>query len=259
MISRQRRAWTAGSGSQDPSGHTGAVPDTKTCRPTRTARENPMVGLERRPGRDPLTLHSGMLRAVGAGPSLAGSWRSLERPRSSPEEPRGSARPPSAVSSAPGRRSSSSTATRSRARPWPRSSGGGAAYSPTDVTNAGDVAAAIELAGSLGPLRIAVNCAGVGWAGRVVARDGTPHDLDLSRRSSPSTSSAPSTCCGWRRRPWPPPNRPRPASGAWSSTRPPSPPSTARSARSPTPRPRPASSGSRCPPPATWPRSACGS
>src|SRR5438093_11148148 len=53
------------------------------------------------------------------------------------------------------------------------------AYSPTDVTNAGDVAAAVELAGSLGPLRIAVNCAGVGWAGRVVARDGTPHDLDL--------------------------------------------------------------------------------
>src|SRR5204862_8362563 len=37
----------------------------------------------------------------------------------------------------------------------------------------------IDLATSLGPLRIAVNCAGVGWAGRVVARDGTPHDLDL--------------------------------------------------------------------------------
>ncbi|MGH9010635.1 MAG: SDR family NAD(P)-dependent oxidoreductase [Acidimicrobiia bacterium] len=53
------------------------------------------------------------------------------------------------------------------------------AYSPTDVTVAGDVTAAVELAGSLGPLRIAVNCAGVGWAGRVVARDGTPHDLDL--------------------------------------------------------------------------------
>jgi NAD(P)-dependent dehydrogenase (short-subunit alcohol dehydrogenase family) len=57
--------------------------------------------------------------------------------------------------------------------------GGAVAYSPTDVTNAGDVAAAVELAASLGPLRIAVNCAGVGWAGRVVARDGTPHDLDL--------------------------------------------------------------------------------
>jgi NAD(P)-dependent dehydrogenase (short-subunit alcohol dehydrogenase family) len=53
------------------------------------------------------------------------------------------------------------------------------AYSPTDVTIAGDVTAAVELAGSLGPLRIAVSCAGVGWAGRVVARDGTPHDLDL--------------------------------------------------------------------------------
>jgi NAD(P)-dependent dehydrogenase (short-subunit alcohol dehydrogenase family) len=53
------------------------------------------------------------------------------------------------------------------------------AFAPTDVTNAGDVAAAVELASSLGPLRIAVNCAGVGWAGRVVARDGTPHDLDL--------------------------------------------------------------------------------
>src|SRR5918912_669981 len=48
-----------------------------------------------------------------------------------------------------------------------------AAFAPTDVTNA------VDLATSLGPLRIAVNCAGVGWAGRVVARDGTPHDLDL--------------------------------------------------------------------------------
>src|SRR5947207_629469 len=57
--------------------------------------------------------------------------------------------------------------------------GAAAAYAPTDVTNAGDVSAAIDLATSLGPLRIAVNCAGVGWAGRVVARDGTPHDLDL--------------------------------------------------------------------------------
>ena len=53
------------------------------------------------------------------------------------------------------------------------------AFSPADVTSADDVAAAVELAGSLGPLRIAVSCAGVGWAGRVVARDGTPHDLGL--------------------------------------------------------------------------------
>jgi NAD(P)-dependent dehydrogenase (short-subunit alcohol dehydrogenase family) len=53
------------------------------------------------------------------------------------------------------------------------------AFAPTDVTSGDDVRAAIDLAGSLGPLRIAVSCAGVGWAGRVVARDGTPHDLDL--------------------------------------------------------------------------------
>jgi NAD(P)-dependent dehydrogenase (short-subunit alcohol dehydrogenase family) len=57
--------------------------------------------------------------------------------------------------------------------------GEAAAFAPTDVTSAADVTAAVELAASLGPLRIAVSCAGIGWAGRVVARDGTPHDLDL--------------------------------------------------------------------------------
>jgi NAD(P)-dependent dehydrogenase (short-subunit alcohol dehydrogenase family) len=57
--------------------------------------------------------------------------------------------------------------------------GEGAAYSPADVTSEGDVAAAIELATSFAPLRVAVSCAGIGWAGRVVARDGTPHDLNL--------------------------------------------------------------------------------
>jgi NAD(P)-dependent dehydrogenase (short-subunit alcohol dehydrogenase family) len=57
--------------------------------------------------------------------------------------------------------------------------GDAAAFAPTDVTSAADVTAAVELAASLGPLRIAVSCAGIGWAGRVVARDGTPHDLDL--------------------------------------------------------------------------------
>lgn len=57
--------------------------------------------------------------------------------------------------------------------------GDGAAYTPADVTSADDVAAAIAHADELAPLRVAVSCAGVGWAGRVVARDGTPHDLDL--------------------------------------------------------------------------------
>lgn len=44
MISRQRAAWASASSTHDPSGHTGAVPDTTTRLPTTTARENPMVG-----------------------------------------------------------------------------------------------------------------------------------------------------------------------------------------------------------------------
>ena len=58
---------------------------------------------------------------------------------------------------------------------------GGADYAPADVTSPEDVAAAVAHADELAPLRVAVSCAGVGWAGRVVARDGTPHDLDLFR------------------------------------------------------------------------------
>jgi NAD(P)-dependent dehydrogenase (short-subunit alcohol dehydrogenase family) len=57
--------------------------------------------------------------------------------------------------------------------------GGDTAFVQADVTNPEEVTAAVERATSLGPLRVAVNCAGVGWAGRVVAKDGTPHDLGL--------------------------------------------------------------------------------
>ncbi|WP_278314008.1 SDR family NAD(P)-dependent oxidoreductase [Lolliginicoccus levis] len=51
----------------------------------------------------------------------------------------------------------------------------------TDVTSDAEVKAAIEQveAGSE-PLRIAVNCAGVGWAGRILSKHG-PHDLELFR------------------------------------------------------------------------------
>ena len=44
MIVKQRRAWTAMSSGQEPSGKTGVVPETRTRSPTRTAREKPMVG-----------------------------------------------------------------------------------------------------------------------------------------------------------------------------------------------------------------------
>jgi NAD(P)-dependent dehydrogenase (short-subunit alcohol dehydrogenase family) len=45
------------------------------------------------------------------------------------------------------------------------------------------VQAAVDAAGTLGPpLRVAVSCAGIGWAARTVGRDGTPHDLAAYRK-----------------------------------------------------------------------------
>lgn len=50
-----------------------------------------------------------------------------------------------------------------------------------DVTNADDVAGAVAAARSdSAPLRLAVNCAGVAWASRILGRKGV-HDLDLFR------------------------------------------------------------------------------
>jgi NAD(P)-dependent dehydrogenase (short-subunit alcohol dehydrogenase family) len=46
-----------------------------------------------------------------------------------------------------------------------------------DVTDPADCQAAVDQAAEGGVLRIAVNCAGTGWAGRVINRDGSPHDL----------------------------------------------------------------------------------
>jgi len=53
------------------------------------------------------------------------------------------------------------------------------AFAQTDVSDADAVEAAIGLAAEMGPLRVAVGCAGIGWAGRVINRDGSPHDLNL--------------------------------------------------------------------------------
>jgi NAD(P)-dependent dehydrogenase (short-subunit alcohol dehydrogenase family) len=46
-----------------------------------------------------------------------------------------------------------------------------------DVTVPDDCQRAVDQAADGRPLRIAVNCAGTGWIGRVINRDGTPHDL----------------------------------------------------------------------------------
>ncbi len=55
----------------------------------------------------------------------------------------------------------------------------GAAFSQADVTDPAQIEAAIAAAGQLGPLRIAVSCAGVGFAARTLDRTGKPHDLDV--------------------------------------------------------------------------------
>jgi NAD(P)-dependent dehydrogenase (short-subunit alcohol dehydrogenase family) len=54
----------------------------------------------------------------------------------------------------------------------------GGLFARTDVSDEASVQAAVEVAAGAGPpLRVAVSCAGIGWAARTVARDGTPHDL----------------------------------------------------------------------------------
>ena len=50
-------------------------------------------------------------------------------------------------------------------------------FAATDVTSEEDVQAAVDAAVGLGGLHVAVNCAGVGWAERVVNRDGFAADL----------------------------------------------------------------------------------
>jgi len=46
-----------------------------------------------------------------------------------------------------------------------------------DVTDPADCQMAVDLAAEEGNLRIAVNCAGTGWIGRVINREGEPHEL----------------------------------------------------------------------------------
>jgi len=57
----------------------------------------------------------------------------------------------------------------------------GATFAPGDVTSEEDVTTALDKGARLGPLRIAVNCAGVADAARVVGRHG-PFPLDTFRK-----------------------------------------------------------------------------
>ncbi len=54
----------------------------------------------------------------------------------------------------------------------------GGQFAHTDVTNPEQVQQAVYAAAASGrPLRVAVSCAGIGFASRTVNRDGSPHDL----------------------------------------------------------------------------------
>jgi NAD(P)-dependent dehydrogenase (short-subunit alcohol dehydrogenase family) len=57
----------------------------------------------------------------------------------------------------------------------------GVTYVAADVTSPEQVQAAVDAAAVDAPLRVAVNCAGVGTAGRILSKKGV-HDLDLYRK-----------------------------------------------------------------------------
>jgi NAD(P)-dependent dehydrogenase (short-subunit alcohol dehydrogenase family) len=59
----------------------------------------------------------------------------------------------------------------------------GGKFVQTDVTDEASVTAAVDVAAGQGPpLRVIVNCAGIGWAERTVNRDGSPHSLATFRK-----------------------------------------------------------------------------
>jgi NAD(P)-dependent dehydrogenase (short-subunit alcohol dehydrogenase family) len=49
----------------------------------------------------------------------------------------------------------------------------GGAFCKVDVTKTDDIVNAVEMAKSIGPVRVLVNSAGIGWAQRTVGKDGT--------------------------------------------------------------------------------------
>jgi len=59
---------------------------------------------------------------------------------------------------------------------------GAAVFAPADVTDEVAVGAAFDAAEELGPVRVVVNCAGIGTPARVLTRDGKAAPLDAYRR-----------------------------------------------------------------------------
>ncbi len=57
----------------------------------------------------------------------------------------------------------------------------GAVMTATDVTDEAQVRAALDAAAELGPIRVVVNCAGIGTAGRVIGKNGVLPLADFTR------------------------------------------------------------------------------
>jgi NAD(P)-dependent dehydrogenase (short-subunit alcohol dehydrogenase family) len=61
----------------------------------------------------------------------------------------------------------------------------GGAFANVDVTQTAQIQAAVEKALELGPLRVLVNSAGIGWAQRTIGKDGefgSAHDIDAFKK-----------------------------------------------------------------------------
>ena len=114
----------------------------------------------------------------------------------------------------------------------------GARFVPCDVTRAEQVEAAVQAAEGL---RIAVCCAGIGWAEKTAGKRG-PHAFDPFEAVIRVNLIGTFNVLRLAPRPCSPTSPTRRASAASASPPPRSPPTTARSASSPTRRPRAGSS-----------------
>ncbi len=121
----------------------------------------------------------------------------------------------------------------------------GGAFCKVDVTNTDDIINAVEMAKSMGPVRVLVNSAGIGWAQRTIGKDGTVEsaaNLDAFKKVVAINLIGTFDCIRLAATAMSQPSRSSTASVARSSTSPRSPRSTARSARQSTRHRRVASS-----------------
>jgi len=58
----------------------------------------------------------------------------------------------------------------------------GGVFVAADVTDADHVQAAVDAAVEMAPLRVLINCAGIGWPARTIDKNGNPHDLDIFKK-----------------------------------------------------------------------------